>query len=375
MIINNLINKISKYKNIIFELKKILNIDNKIKDKEHIQKIMTTSLFWNDKNKAQKYIDQLNILNFTINTYEKIQNKINKLDTNIKFILKSNNTQQNINKYIINTEILLKELKQNINNFEITHFFSEKYDNHNVYLSIYAGAGGTESCDWTSMLSKMYEKWAKNKGLTIKIINFTPGEEIGFKNITILINGIFAYGYLKSEHGVHRLIRISPFDSKSRRHTSFALVEIIPKINEEKFIINDKDLKIDTYKSSGAGGQSVNTTDSAVRITHIPTKTIVSCQNERSQHKNKAIAMNILKSKLQVKNTENQKLKMNLIKGNKIDICWGNQIRSYVLYPYKMVKDLRTMKISYNPESVLNGNINSFIESYIKINNQNIYNQ
>ena len=244
---------------------------------------------------------------------------------------------------------------------------SGKNDGRNAYLNIHAGAGGTESCDWTSMLLRMYSRWAERNKYSIEQIDLLPGEEAGIKSVTIFVKGSFAYGYLKSEVGVHRLVRISPFDSNSRRHTSFAAVDVIPELDTDIEIeVNEKDLKLDTYRSSGAGGQHVNKTSSAVRITHKPTGIIVQCQNDRSQHKNKAMALKMLKSKLyQLKEKEREKELANAY-DEKGAIAWGHQIRSYVLQPYTMIKDLRTGEETPKTQSFLDGEIDDFITAYLK---------
>ena len=263
-----------------------------------------------------------------------------------------------------------KSLKVEVKKLEIKCFLSNENDTLDGYLEFHAGAGGTESQDWAEMLRRMYMKWASNKGYSVELISEHRGDEAGIKSSVIKISGDYIYGFLKSESGIHRLVRISPFDSGARRHTSFASVWIYPVIEDDIDVeINEKDLRIDTYRSSGAGGQHVNTTDSAVRITHIPTKIVVQCQNERSQHKNKETCMSMLKARLyefelQKKEKENSK-----IESNKSDIGWGHQIRSYVLHPYRMVKDNRSNHENSNPDKVLDGDIDSFLESSLyKIN-------
>ena len=260
-------------------------------------------------------------------------------------------------------EQILQEIKKN----EINCFLSGENDDYDIYLEIHAGAGGTESQDWADMLRRMYMKWFDKKNFKYEIISEHKGEEAGIKSSIVKVTGDYLYGLMKSESGVHRLVRISPFDSGARRHTSFASIWVYPAIEDDINVkIDEKDLRIDTYRSSGAGGQHVNTTDSAVRITHLPTKIVVQCQNERSQHKNKETCFKMLKARLyeyemQKKEQENQK---ELI--NKTDIGWGHQIRSYVLQPYKLVKDLRNKIENTNPSSVLEGNIDQFIEEGIK---------
>ena len=275
------------------------------------------------------------------------------------------------NKQIID-EILLrfKKLRQEVKKIEIKCFLSNENDVLNSYLEFHAGAGGTESQDWAEMLRRMYMKWASDKGYHVELISEHRGDEAGIKSSIIKITGDYIYGFLKSESGIHRLVRISPFDSGARRHTSFASVWVYPVINEDIDVeIFEKDLRIDTYRSSGAGGQHVNTTDSAVRITHIPTKIVVQCQNERSQHKNKETCMNMLKARLYEFEIQKREKESENIEKSKSEIGWGHQIRSYVLHPYRMVKDNRTNYESSNPEKVLDGDIDSFLQSSLyKIN-------
>jgi peptide chain release factor 2 len=243
----------------------------------------------------------------------------------------------------------------------------EPQDKDNAILSINAGAGGTESCDWTSMLLRMYTRWAQDKGYKVKTVDFLPGEQAGIKNVTIIIEGEYAYGYLKAEEGVHRLVRISPFDSNKRRHTSFASVDVVPDIEDDVRInIQEKDLRIDVFRSSGHGGQGVNTTDSAVRITHIPTGIIVQCQNERSQLKNKATAIKVLKARLYQLEMEKLNEQAQKEYASKGDIAFGSQIRSYVMHPYSMVKDHRTEYETSNVQAVMDGELDEFIQAWLK---------
>ena len=264
----------------------------------------------------------------------------------------------------------MQALKSTLKKLEIKCFLSNDSDNLDSYLEFHAGAGGTESQDWAEMLRRMYMKWASNKGYSVELISEHRGDEAGIKSSTIKISGNYIYGYLKSESGIHRLVRISPFDSGARRHTSFASVWIYPVVDDKIDIeIIEKDLRIDTYRSSGAGGQHVNTTDSAVRITHIPTKIVVQCQNERSQHKNKETCMNMLRARLYEHELQKREKQNENIESSKSDIGWGHQIRSYVLHPYQMVKDNRTNFESSNPEKILDGEIDNFLESSLyKIN-------
>ena len=278
--------------------------------------------------------------------------------------------EENNNQIIEETLNKFKNLKEIVKKLEIKCFLSNENDVLDSYLEFHAGAGGTESQDWAEMLRRMYMKWASDKGYNIELISEHRGDEAGIKSSIIKISGDYIYGFLKSESGIHRLVRISPFDSGARRHTSFASVWVYPVINEDIDVeLSEKDLRIDTYRSSGAGGQHVNTTDSAVRITHIPTKIVVQCQNERSQHKNKETCMNMLKARLYEFEIQKREKESENIEKSKSEIGWGHQIRSYVLHPYRMVKDNRTNYESSNPEKVLDGDIDSFLQSSLyKIN-------
>ena len=275
------------------------------------------------------------------------------------------------NKQIIDETLnKFKNLNEEVKKIEIKCFLSNKNDILDSYLEFHAGAGGTESQDWAEMIRRMYMKWAFNKGYSVELISEHRGDEAGIKSSVIKISGDYIYGFLKSESGIHRLVRISPFDSGARRHTSFASVWVYPVVNEDIGIaISEKDLRIDTYRSSGAGGQHVNTTDSAVRITHLPTKIVVQCQNERSQHKNKETCMNMLKARLYESELQKREKESENIENSKSDIGWGYQIRSYVLHPYRLVKDNRTNYESTNPDKVLDGDIDNFLEnSLYKLN-------
>ena len=254
-----------------------------------------------------------------------------------------------------------------LDKYEILSFLSGKFDRKNMYLTIHAGAGGTESCDWCSMLLRMFRRFIERRNWKDEVIDFQPGDEAGVKSVTLHVTGEFAYGYCKGETGVHRLVRISPFDSNARRHTSFCSVEIFPEIDDDIDIeINESDLRVDTYRSSGAGGQHVNTTDSAVRITHIPTGIVVNCQNERSQHKNRATAMKMLKAKLYEREEAARRAEADAKRDEREDNGWGSQIRSYVLQPYQMVKDLRTEVQTSDTAGVLDGDLDMFIEAWLK---------
>ncbi|NLJ80892.1 MAG: peptide chain release factor 2 [Firmicutes bacterium] len=262
----------------------------------------------------------------------------------------------------------LQQMEQALDQLELKALLGGEHDRNNAILTIHPGAGGTESQDWAAMLLRMYSRWAENQGYRVKVLDYQAGEEAGLKDATILVQGLHSYGYLKAEKGVHRLVRISPFDSSGRRHTSFSSVEVIPELEDDFSVeINPDDLRIDTYRASGAGGQHVNKTDSAVRITHLPTDLVVQCQSERSQHANKEAALKILGARLREKQREEQKAKLESIKGEQTEIAWGNQIRSYVFCPYTMVKDHRTNLEMSNVDSVMDGNLQPFIESYLKL--------
>ncbi len=275
---------------------------------------------------------------------------------------------------ISDDETMVNEIEQNIkkiniviDNLELSTLLSGRYDANDCYLEIHPGAGGTEACDWASMLLRMYEQFCNKNDYRIETINIQPGEEAGIKNAIIKISGKYPYGYFKSEQGIHRLVRISPFDSGARRHTSFVAVSVIPEINDiSNITVNQEDIRVDVYRSSGKGGQGVNTTDSAVRLTHIPTGLVVTCQNERSQIKNKETAMKILISKLEQINEENQNKEINNLKGSS-NIEFGSQIRNYTLEPYKLVKDVRTNHETSNADAVLNGEILPFMEEYLRM--------
>ena len=303
--------------------------------------------------KEKKNIDLL------INSYK--ESKKEEKDLYDIFLLAN---EENNKQIIDETLKKFKNLKKVVKKIEIKCFLSNENDILDSYLEFHAGAGGTESQDWAEMLRRMYMKWASNKGYNIEIISEHRGDEAGIKSSIIKISGNYIYGLLKSESGIHRLVRISPFDSGARRHTSFASVWVYPVINEDIDIeISEKDLRIDTYRSSGAGGQHVNTTDSAVRITHIPSKIVVQCQNERSQHKNKETCMKMLKARLYEFELQKREKESENIENSKSDIGWGHQIRSYVLHPYRMVKDSRTNYESSNPDKVLDGDIDNFLEN------------
>lgn len=318
--------------------------------------------FWSSNN--SKILQEIKILKDKINSYTKI-------DTSLKNLIEMNNLLTLEEEQELVKELLedTKNVKKDIEELEIKTLLSGQYDVNNAIVSMHPGAGGTESQDWVEMLYRMYTRWAQDNGYEVKELDFLEGDEAGIKSVTFLVSGEYAYGYLKGEMGVHRLVRISPFDSGGRRHTSFASVEVLPEITDDIEIeINSDDLRIDTYRASGAGGQHINKTSSAVRITHIPTNIVVACQTERSQIQNKETAMKMLKSKLLNLKEKENKEKIEDLKGNQMEIAWGSQIRSYVFCPYTLVKDHRTNYEVGNVQAVMDGDLNGFINAYLRNN-------
>ena len=325
-----------------------------VEEKTKLEEITKKEDFWNDVNHANKTYQQLKHIEKKLKTY---QDLLDQVDIMIELFSIGDVAIADIEK-----------LQEQVQELEIDTLLNGEYDGNNCYLEIHPGAGGTESCDWASMLLRMYERFLEKNNFTYKIIDYQDGEEAGIKSVTLHIVGDYAYGYLKNESGVHRLVRISPFDSNKRRHTSFASVTVTPEFDQNIDVtIKDEDLKIDVYHSSGAGGQSVNTSNSAVRITHLPTKTVVTCQTERSQLRNKEIAMELLKNKLYQQQLKEQEKLKKKVSGDVSNIEFGNQIRSYVLEPYKLVKDHRTKYEDTDPIKVLDGNIMPFIMEELKI--------
>ena len=314
--------------------------------------------FWQDKSKSKKILKEKKLFEELTNSYKDSQKGLADIQELYQLALDENNND--LFKELSNN---LKDLKKKVKKAEIKCFLSNDTDSLDCYIEIHAGAGGTESQDWANMLRKMYLKWAEGKKFKYDLISEHKGDEAGIKSSTIKIEGDYIFGWLKKESGIHRLVRISPFDSGARRHTSFASVWIYPVVDENiKIEILDKDLRIDTYRSSGAGGQHVNTTDSAVRITHIPSKIVVQCQNERSQHKNKETCLNMLKARLYDFEMKKKDQESETLESSKAEIGWGHQIRSYVLQPYQLVKDNRTNFESTNPKKILDGEIDEFLE-------------
>ncbi|MBN1405421.1 MAG: peptide chain release factor 2 [Candidatus Omnitrophica bacterium] len=339
----------------------IFDVDKKSSEISTIEKDMSSPDFWNNNQQANDIMQRLKALKSIVTPFAEYENQRKELKEFIAII------DENDESSISHIKKDIAALKVKVDSLEFKSLLNAEADRNSAILSINAGAGGTEACDWANMLLRMYARWAQSKNYEVEQIDMLAGEGAGIKNATIIIKGDWAFGYLKSESGVHRLVRISPFDSNKRRHTSFASVDVIPEIADEiKIDINEKDLRIDTFRASGAGGQHVNMTDSAVRITHIPTNIVVQCQNERSQHKNKATAMKILKARLYEREQEAVKQKLETQYAQKKAIEWGSQIRSYVFQPYSMVKDHRTDAETSNTQAVMDGDIDLFMEAYLK---------
>jgi len=322
---------------------------------------MADPKFWEGGENSQKILKERSSILDSLSPLQQNQKELEEMEILLQLIEEQDDEKE--------AQELLEKVQKSeeaIGQMEFRRMLGGEHDQSNAIVSINAGAGGTEAQDWVEMLLRMYLRWAEKKGYEAKIIDILPGEEAGLKNVTFTVNGPYAYGYLKAEVGIHRLVRISPFDAGARRHTSFASVFVYPEISDDVVIeIDEKDLRVDTFRSSGAGGQHVNKTDSAVRITHLPTGIVVQCQNERSQHKNKAIALKVLKARLYEKEIKEKEEKLEELHNTKKEIAWGSQIRSYVMHPYKKVKDHRTNKVIHQVDRVLDGEIDEFIKAYL----------
>lgn len=318
--------------------------------------------FWDDHAQAQKLIDANNVLKEKFDNFKNLESSVEDLQVSAE--LYSEDPDDDL---MSEMEKDIETVDQSMRSYELTMLLSEEYDSHNAILEIHPGAGGTESQDWGSMLLRMYERWADQHDFSVEVEDYQPGDEAGIKSVSIMIKGTNAYGLLRSERGVHRLVRISPFDSAGRRHTSFASVDVMPELDDSIEVdINDDDLRVDVFRSSGAGGQHINKTSSAVRITHLPTGIVVSSQAQRSQLQNRQTAMNMLKAKLYQREQEEQAKKNAEIKGEQMDIGWGSQIRSYVFHPYTMVKDHRSNYETGNGQAVMDGDLDPFIYAYLQ---------
>ena len=360
--LDNFKSVLATYKQPLVEMKGALDLVNKEQKIQELEREMEAPDFWNEPSVSQKKMQQLKSLKDDVATFAKLATGYEDIETMIEMGYEENDIE------------LIPEIKDMLDEFIATYeairlktLLSGEYDKDNAIVSLHAGAGGTESCDWASMLFRMYSRWADKKGLTLTVLDSLDGEEAGIKSITFEVSGENAYGYLKSEKGVHRLVRISPFNAAGKRQTSFVSCDVMPDIEEDVDIeVKEEDLRIDTYRSSGAGGQHINKTSSAVRITHLPTGIVVQCQNQRSQFQNKDKAMQMLKAKLYLKKKEEQEAKTAGIRGEVTEIGWGNQIRSYVMQPYTLVKDHRTDVESGNVGAIMDGSIDVFINGYLK---------
>lgn len=321
---------------------------------------MAEAGFWDNQEEAKKIIERLKLLKRIVEPWQKIHHETVELGEFLSLV-------GDDEKSLADLESHFKKVQHEVDSLELQRLLSGPLDPCGAIVSINPGAGGTESCDWAEMLMRMYLRWAEDHGFQTQMIDFQPGEEAGIKTATFFVRGPYAYGYLKAERGVHRLVRISPFDANKRRHTSFASIDVIAEVEEEIDLeINESDLRIDAYRAGGAGGQHVNKTSSAIRITHIPTGIVVQCQNERSQHQNKQVAMKVLKARLYERRREEEESKLKAQYGEKKEIAWGSQIRSYVFHPYTMVKDHRTDHETSNGQAVMDGDLDAFIEAYLK---------
>ncbi|MEY8337918.1 peptide chain release factor 2 [Lachnospiraceae bacterium 62-35] len=353
---------LSTFKKPLVEVRDSLDLDNKVKRIDELDKSMEEPDFWNDNERSTRVVKEAKNLKDTVENYRKLEEAYEEIELLIEM-----GNEENDASVIPDIEEMMKEFSEKLENMRIGTLLSGEYDKCNAILRLNAGAGGTESCDWCSMLYRMYLRWADSRGFSTEVLDFLDGDEAGIKSVTVQINGDNAFGYLKSERGVHRLVRISPFNAAGKRQTSFVSCDVMPDIEEDLDVeINADDLRIDTYRSSGAGGQHINKTSSAVRITHIPTGIVVQCQNERSQFQNKDKAMQMLKAKLYMLKQQENAEKISDIRGDVKEIGWGSQIRSYVLQPYTMVKDHRTNTESGNAQSVLDGGLDPFISAYLK---------
>ena len=335
---------------------------NKEKRIEELEREMEAPDFWDDAEESQKKMKELKYMKDDLQTYENLRTQMEDMETLIEMVYEENDPD-----LIPEIQEMLDEFQKSFDDIRVKTLLSGEYDSNDAIVTLHAGAGGTESCDWASMLYRMYTRWADKKGFSLEVLDYLDGDEAGIKSVTFEVRGENAYGYLKSEKGVHRLVRISPFNAAGKRQTSFVSCDVMPDIEEDVDVeIRDDDIRVDTYRSSGAGGQHINKTSSAIRITHLPTGIVVQCQKERSQHMNKDKAMQMLKAKLYLLKQQENEEKLSGIRGEVTEIGWGNQIRSYVMQPYTMVKDHRTSEETGNVDSVMDGNIDLFINAYLK---------
>ena len=360
--LDNFKTTLNSYTEPLREVRDSLDLENKEKRIEELEREMEAPGFWDNAERSQKMMKELSALKGDMETYNKLLNQKEEIELMIEMGYEENDPA-----VIPDIQEMLDEFINDFEHIRIKTLLSGEYDKYGAIVTLHAGAGGTESCDWASMLYRMYLRWAERNGFSTEVLDYLDGEEAGIKAVTFQVNGENAYGYLKSEKGVHRLVRISPFNAAGKRQTSFVSCDVMPDIEEDLDVeVNPDDLKIDTYRSSGAGGQHINKTSSAVRITHIPTGIVVQCQNERSQFQNKDKAMQMLKAKLYLLKQQDNERKLQGIQGELTEIGWGNQTRSSVMQPYTMVKDHRTNAETGNVDAVMNGNIDLFMNAYLK---------
>ena len=353
---------LSTYVPMLKELGASLNLDAKKERIAELSRYMEAPDFWDDPERSQKMTKELKSLEDTVKSYTTLSTQYDDISELIEMGYEENDPE-----VIPVIQESLDEFTTNLEALRLSTLLNGEYDKNNAIIRLNAGAGGTEACDWSSMLYRMYTRWAERKGFSIEVLDYLDGDEAGIKSVTFQVNGENAYGLLKSEKGVHRLVRISPFNAAGKRQTSFVSCDVMPDIEKDLDVeVNDEDIRIDTYRSSGAGGQHINKTSSAIRITHFPTGIVVQCQNERSQHMNKDKAMQMLKAKLYLLKQQEAEAKLSGIRGEVTDIGWGNQIRSYVMQPYTMVKDHRTNEETGNVDAVMDGAIDIFINAYLK---------
>lgn len=363
MTLDELKTKIETFREQLAEMEGYLEIGTKREKLATLEAEAADPEFWNDQAKAQANISATKGLKMVLDPFGAICSGLDDAEVMLEL------AEAGEDEALAEAEAELKKVESSFQSLEMQSLLGGEFDGSNAYLTLHAGAGGTESCDWADMLYRMYTRYAERQDFKVQIMDYQAGDEAGIKSVSLLISGAYAYGLLKSERGVHRLVRISPFDSQSRRHTSFAAADVTPEIDDNIEIdIVESDLRIDTYRAQGAGGQHVNTTDSAVRIVHLPTGTVVQCQAERSQHKNRATAMKMLRARLYEIEQDKKRQAVDQLYGDKGEIAWGSQIRSYVMQPYTMVKDHRTDEQVGNVQGVLDGNLDPFIEAYLKKN-------
>ena len=356
--------ELSGYEGTLKEVLSSLDIEGKEHKIEEMEREMEAPDFWNDPEKATAKSQNLKSLKDDVAGAEELRQQFDDIGAYIEMDAEMDEDDPEM---LAEAQEMFEDFKNKLENIRVKTLLSGEYDANNAIVTLHAGAGGTEAMDWTSMLYRMYTRWADKRGFSVELLDELEGDEAGLKSVTFQVNGENAYGFLQSEAGIHRLVRISPFNANGKRQTSFSSCDVMPELNEDVDVeVKDEDIRIDTYRSSGAGGQHINKTSSAIRITHFPTGIVVTCQNERSQHMNKDKAMQMLKAKLYLLQMQEQEKKAAEIRGDVSDISWGNQIRSYVLQPYTMVKDLRTGEESSNTDAVLDGALDPFMNSYLK---------